>query len=267
MSGQQHRARKRFGQNFLHDQNIIGRIVNAINPQKADRLVEIGPGLGALTYPVLERVGELDVIELDRDIIPKLAAGAAQKGKLRIHSQDALTVDFRSLNTDDKMLKVYGNLPYNISTPLIFHLFEQADLIKEMHFMLQKEVVNRIAANAGESAYGRLGVMIQATARVEPLIDVPPESFAPAPKVDSGVIRIIPDADKRAQIQSMDMLKAVVRQAFSQRRKTLRNNLKELINTEEFAHLEIDPQDRPERLSVETYVHLANHISQREGSL
>jgi 16S rRNA (adenine1518-N6/adenine1519-N6)-dimethyltransferase len=150
---------------------------------------------------------------------------------------------------------------------LLFQLLELGQNIRDIHVMLQKEVVNRIAANAGESAYGRLGVMIQATARVEPLIDVPPESFAPAPKVDSGVIRIIPDADKRAQIQSMDMLKAVVRQAFSQRRKTLRNNLKALINTEEFAHLEINPQDRPERLSVETYVHLANHISQREGSL
>ena len=265
MSGQQHRARKRFGQNFLHDQNIIGRIVNAINPQKADRLVEIGPGLGALTYPVLERVGELDVIELDRDIIPKLAAGAAQKGELRIHSQDALTFDFRSLNTDDTMLKVYGNLPYNISTPLIFHLFEQADLIKEMHFMLQKEVVNRLAAAAGDKNYGRLSVMAQYHCQIMPVLHVPPGAFKPAPKVDSAVVRLIPHGVKPVTVKSESMLNQVCAQAFNQRRKTIRNSLKKLLDETQLRNLDIDPEVRAEKLSLADFARIANSIDHQEG--
>ena len=259
-------ARKRFGQNFLIDGRVIDAILASVNASPTDAVVEIGPGHGAITEGLYASGCDLTLIELDRDLIPGLLASFVTKApeRCRLINQDVLKVDFTQLNTP---LRVVGNLPYNISTPLLFQLLDLGQNIRDIHVMLQKEVVNRIAANAGEPAYGRLGVMIQATARVEPLIDVPPESFAPAPKVDSGVIRIIPDSDKRAQIQSMDMLKAVVRQAFSQRRKTLRNNLKELINTEEFEHLEINPQDRPERLSVETYVHLANHIIQREGNL
>ncbi len=261
MSGQQHRARKRFGQNFLHDQNIIGRIVNAINPQKADRLVEIGPGLGALTYPVLERVGELDVIELDRDIIPKLAAGAENKGELRIHSQDALTFDFQSLNTDDTMLKVYGNLPYNISTPLIFHLFEQADLIKEMHFMLQKEVVDRMCAGPGSKKFGRLSVMTQYYCQAVKLFDVPPICFRPAPKVMSSIVRLVPHQTKPIVAEDTDMLNKVVTTAFNYRRKTLRNALSSLISEDQLLALNIKPELRPESLTLAQYVAISNELS------
>jgi 16S rRNA (adenine1518-N6/adenine1519-N6)-dimethyltransferase len=258
-------ARKRFGQNFLIDGRVIDEILVSVNASPSDAIVEIGPGHGALTEGLYESGCDLTLIELDRDLIPALLANFVTKTpeRCRLINQDVLKVDFTHLNAP---LRVVGNLPYNISTPLLFKLLALGQNIRDIHVMLQKEVVNRIVAEAGESAYGRLGVMIQASAHAESLIDVPPESFAPAPKVDSGVIRIIPDTDKRARIQSMDMLTKVVKQAFSQRRKTSRNNLKELISTEEFEDLAINPQDRPERLSVETYVRLANYISQRERS-
>lgn len=259
-------ARKRFGQNFLIDGLVIDAILASVNASPNDAVVEIGPGHGAITEGLYASGCDLTLIELDRDLIPELTAKFVTKAprRCRLINEDILKVDFTQLNPP---LRVVGNLPYNISTPLLFQLLELGRNIRDIHVMLQKEVVNRITANAGESAYGRLGVMIQATTRVEFLIDVPPESFTPAPKVDSGVIRITPDADKRARIQSKETLRTVVRQAFSQRRKTLRNNLKELISTEEFAHLEINPQDRPERISVEAFVNLANYISQRKGGL
>ena len=253
-------ARKRFGQNFLIDGRVIDAILASVNASPTDVVVEIGPGHGAITEGLYASGCDLTLIELDRDLIPGLLARYVTKApeRCRLINQDVLKVDFTHLTAP---LRVVGNLPYNISTPLLFQLLELEQNIRVIHVMLQKEVVNRIAANAGESAYGRLGVMIQATARVEPLIDVPPESFAPAPQVDSGVIRIIPDADKRAQIQSMDMLKAVVRQAFSQRRKTLRNNFKLSEHWPLLESTDFDFTRRAETVSVEEFVAWGNRIS------
>ncbi|NCX48530.1 MAG: 16S rRNA (adenine(1518)-N(6)/adenine(1519)-N(6))-dimethyltransferase RsmA [Gammaproteobacteria bacterium] len=251
-------ARKRFGQNFLIDGRIIDAILASINASASDAVVEIGPGHGAITEGLYASQCDLTLIELDRDLVPGLLASFVSKSpeRCRLLNEDVLKVDFTELGGP---LRIVGNLPYNISTPLLFKLLELGNQIQDIHVMLQKEVVNRIAAA------GRLGVMIQATAHVEPLIDVPPESFAPPPKVDSGVIRIIPDANKRALIESTDALTQVVRQAFSQRRKTLRNNLKDVVSLDEFEALGINPQDRPERLSVETYVELGNYLGRREG--
>lgn len=257
----QHRARKRFGQNFLHDQSVIARIVDAINPSDSDHLVEIGPGLGALTYPVLERVGELDVIELDRDIIPKLQAGASGKGELRIHSHDALTFDFRSLVSDDSALKVYGNLPYNISTPLIFHLFEQADVISEMHFMLQKEVVDRMCAEPGSKKYGRLSVMTQYHCQAIALFKVAPICFSPAPKVMSAIVRLVPHNNKPFVANNEKHLNQIVTTAFNYRRKTLRNALSDFIDENGLAALDIRADLRPENLSLEEFVRISNSLS------
>ena len=256
-----HKARKRFGQNFLHDQSVIARIVDAINPSAGDNLVEIGPGLGALTYPVLEQAGELDVIELDRDIIPKLNAGAIGKGELRIHSHDALSFDFRSLAPASGELKVYGNLPYNISTPLIFHLFEQADVISEMHFMLQKEVVDRMCAEPGSKKYGRLSVMTQYHCQAIALFKVPPICFKPAPKVMSAIVRLIPYKSKPFVADDENLLNQVVTTAFNYRRKTLRNALSDHIDEPGLIALDIRPDIRPENLSLEEFVRISNSLS------
>ncbi|CAI8311424.1 MAG: 16S rRNA (adenine(1518)-N(6)/adenine(1519)-N(6))-dimethyltransferase RsmA [Oceanospirillales bacterium TMED33] len=259
-------ARKRFGQNFLVDDRVIEAILASIRASAADAIVEIGPGHGAITEGLYASQCDLTLIELDRNLVPGLLASFVSKtpGRCRLLNEDVLKVDFGQFSSP---LRIVGNLPYNISTPLLFKLLELGDQIQDIHVMLQKEVVNRIAAVPGESAYGRLGVMIQATASVEPLIEVPPESFAPPPKVDSGVIRIIPCARKRSLIASMQTLTHVVRQAFSQRRKTLRNNLKDILTSEEFEVLGINPQDRPERLSVQTYVELCNYLDRKERNI
>ncbi len=256
-----HKARKRFGQNFLHDQAVITRIVEAIDPAPDDRLVEIGPGLGALTYPVLEQAGQLDVIELDRDIIPKLQAGAVGKGELRIHSHDALAFDFRTLAQAAQSLKVYGNLPYNISTPLIFHLFEQADIIGEMHFMLQKEVVDRMCAEPGSKKYGRLSVMTQYHCQAVSLFKVAPICFRPAPKVMSAIVRLIPYQNKPVLANDADHLNRVVTTAFNYRRKTLRNALSEFIDEEGLRALGIRADVRPENLSLQEFVSISNSLT------
>ncbi len=253
----EHRARKRFGQNFLHDRGIIDRIVRAIGPHCDDRLVEIGPGLGALTRPLLAAAGRLEVVELDRDLIPKLQAGCAGEGDLIIHSADALKFDFCALVGNDK-LRVAGNLPYNISTPLIFHLLEQAHCIRDMHFMLQKEVVDRLAAEPDNKDYGRLSVMVQYRCRVERLFIVPPGAFTPAPKVDSAIVRLVPYDTPPVQVNDFAALERVVAQAFSQRRKTLRNTLKGLLDAEAIEAAGIDPQRRAETLSLEEFAALAN---------
>jgi 16S rRNA (adenine1518-N6/adenine1519-N6)-dimethyltransferase len=257
-------ARRRFGQNFLIDSRVIDAILASINPSSTDSVVEIGPGHGAITSGLYSSGCDLTLIELDRDLVPNLLASFVSKSpnRCRLINQDVLRVDFSTLGTH---LRIAGNLPYNIATPLLFKLLERGEQIKDVHVMLQKEVANRIAAAPGSSAYGRLSVMIQASSSVEPLIEVPPESFVPVPKVDSGVVRIIPNRNKRQRIQCMETLTHVVRQSFSQRRKTLRNNLKKIIRPEEFDYLGINPQGRPEQLSVETYIELGNHIAQRRG--
>ena len=254
----QHRARKRFGQNFLHDPGVIQRIVAAIDPRPGQRLVEIGPGQGALTLPLLERAGSLDVIELDRDLIAPLQALATGHGELRIHNADALKFDFRSLAQDGAPLRVVGNLPYNISTPLLFHLIAQADAIQDMHFMLQKEVVDRMAASPGSGDYGRLSVMVQFYCEVTRLFTVGPGAFRPAPKVDSAVVRLIPHRRPVVDVRDPAVFAAVVNQAFSQRRKTLRNALKRMLSDENIRAAGIDPGVRPEELNLAQFAALAN---------
>jgi 16S rRNA (adenine1518-N6/adenine1519-N6)-dimethyltransferase len=255
-----HKARKRFGQNFLHDPLVIQRIVQAINPGTGQRLVEIGPGQGAITLPLLKACRHLEVIELDRDLIQPLAEKAASTGELIIHQQDALRFDFRSLANGEK-LRTIGNLPYNISTPMLFHLIEQSDAIQDMHFMLQKEVIDRMAALPGSGDYGRLSVMVQYHCRVEPLFRVGPGAFKPAPKVDSAFVRLIPWPEPLFPVKNIEYLTTLVRQAFSQRRKTLRNALKHLLSEQEIKATGTDPSARPETISLEQYVALANQLA------
>ena len=256
-----HRPRKRFGQNFLHDPGVIRGIVAAIHPMAGERVAEIGPGLGALTAPLLEALGELDVIELDRDLIPHLERQFGDAGELRIHSTDALKFDFCSLVAQGEFLRVVGNLPYNISTPLIFHLLEQSHCIRDMHFMLQKEVVDRLAAQPGSGDYGRLGVMVQFHCRVERLFSVPPGAFNPPPKVYSAIVRLTPYAEKPVTVKDEACLRRLVAQAFGQRRKTLRNNLKPLLDSATIEALGIDPGRRPETLSLEEFAALADALA------
>lgn len=258
-----HRPRKRFGQNFLHDPGIVQRIVSTIDPKPGERLVEIGPGRGAITTGLLKAAGCLDAVELDRDLIEPLARLCADIGTLKIHSADALRFDFGSLYPGER-LRVVGNLPYNISTSLLFHLLAQADCIRDMHFMLQKEVVERIAAAPGLKVYGRLSVMIQVYCRTEPLFRIGPGAFTPAPKVDSAFLRLTPHRPLPVQVQDPSFLSRLVAQAFSQRRKTLRNSLKGLVTAEELLAQGMDPGQRAEELSVEKFVHLANAACKTE---
>jgi 16S rRNA (adenine1518-N6/adenine1519-N6)-dimethyltransferase len=253
-----HMARKRFGQNFLTDQSVISRIVGAIAPDNDHVMVEIGPGLGALTEPVADMIDSLTVVELDRDLVERLKKHPVLKDKLVVHQGDALQFDFSSLQVPGKKMKVFGNLPYNISTPLMFHLFEFAEIIETMHFMLQKEVVLRLSASPGCKAYGRLTVMAQYHCQVVPVLEVPPHSFTPAPKVDSAVVRLLPFSEKPFPCKDVTVLRHLCTTAFNMRRKTLRNNLKLLITDEEFELLNIDSSLRPEQISVEQYVALAN---------
>lgn len=260
-----HRARKRFGQNFLRDPGIISCIVRAIAVRDGDRLVEIGPGQGALTEPLLEASGgNLEVIELDRDLIPGLRVQFFNYPKLVIHEGDALKFDFPSLKGEGQALRVVGNLPYNISTPLIAHLLDARQAIADMHFMLQKEVVERLAAVPGGADWGRLSVMAQYHCRVESLFVVPPEAFVPRPKVDSAIVRLTPHAELPHPARDERLLFEVVREAFGQRRKTLRNNLKERIDAASLTALEIDPARRPQTLSLEEFVRIANHLAGSE---
>jgi 16S rRNA (adenine1518-N6/adenine1519-N6)-dimethyltransferase len=245
-----HRPRKRFGQNFLHDETVIEHILNRIDPQPGQRLVEIGPGRGALTRGLLERAGALDAIELDRDLIGPLQARFGGLGDLRVHSADALEFDFVALRGDGEPLRLVGNLPYNISTPLIFHLLEQTGAIEDMHFMLQKEVVDRMTAVPGSKAFSRLSVMVQIVCSVESLFDVPPESFDPPPKVNSSVVRLAPLVQPLVSAELMPSFCKFVRKTFSQRRKSLRNVLKGTVPPEQILALGIDPKCRSESLQL-----------------
>ena len=256
-----HRPRKRFGQNFLHDQGVIQHILDCIDPQPGEHLVEIGPGRGALTRGLLQRVGELDAIELDRDLLEPLRRSCATLGELRLHNADALKFDLRSLRTDTQRLRIVGNLPYNISTPLLFHLLERADVIQDMHFMLQKEVVKRMAAGPGSKTYGRLSVMLQVSCEVTSLFDIGPESFEPPPKVDSSVVRLCPRAEPRVARDEMQTFAALVATVFGNRRKTLRNNMRGLLDAGQISALGIDPGARAETLSIETFLHLHQALS------
>lgn len=254
-----HAPRKRFGQNFLVDSGTIAAIVQAISPRPDDILVEIGPGLGALTEPLMQRVQPLHVVEIDRDLIARLKK-LYTKEQLIIHEGDALAFDFGSLGP---RVRVAGNLPYNISTPLLFHLADFAEQIWDMHFMLQKEVVERMVAAPGDSAYGRLSVMLQYRFYLEWLIDVPPECFNPPPKVQSAVVRLIPKPLSELTALNPEHLGQVVTAAFSQRRKMLRNTLKGLFSDLELEQLQIPLTSRAEELPLATFIELANQLTRR----
>ncbi|GGY58055.1 16S rRNA (adenine(1518)-N(6)/adenine(1519)-N(6))-dimethyltransferase RsmA [Marinobacter zhanjiangensis] len=255
-----HQARKRFGQNFLHDPGVIERIVRSINPKAEDIMVEIGPGLGALTEELLAVNPRLHVVELDRDLIPVLRTRFFNYPQLQIHEADALRFDFSQLATDGP-LRVVGNLPYNISTPLIFHLLEQSGVVKDMHFMLQKEVVQRMAAGPGDNNYGRLGIMTQYFCQVQPLFEVGPGAFKPSPRVDSAIVRLIPHETLPHPARDLSMLQQVVRTAFNARRKTLRKGLGSLISAEELQTLGINDGLRPENLTLPEYVAIADYLT------
>jgi len=255
-----HKPRKRFGQHFLHDQNVIRRIILAIAPKSGEHLIEIGPGQGALTFPILKMAGQLDVVEIDRDLVADLQTHATVDGRLIVHQQDALAFDFAKLAEPAKPLRIFGNLPYNISTPMIFHLLKFSAVIADMVFMLQKEVVDRIASDAGGDNYGRLSVMVQYHCRVEALFDVSPDSFDPPPKVNSSVMRLIPYPAIPFVAKDYLNFYNLVKQAFSQRRKTLRNSLRGMLSETDWQELKMNSQARPEELTVEDFVKLSNRM-------
>jgi len=260
-----HVARKRFGQNFLIDQGVIGAIISAIDPQPGDVLVEIGPGLGALTEPLLAAMPRtqadshpLHVVELDRDLAARLSKRHSPE-RLAVHQADALQFDFSGLVPESGRLRIVGNLPYNISSPLLFRLMEMADRVTDQHFMLQKEVVERMVANAGDSAFGRLSVMLQVRYQMHMLFEVPPESFDPPPRVDSAIVRMLPRPASLVPMAQTDAFAKLVMQAFSQRRKMLRNTLREY--AAQLEQVGIEPTARAEEVSVENYVALVAAIA------
>ena len=251
------RPRKRFGQHFLHDPHVISRIIQAIKPQPDDPLIEIGPGRGAITLPLLEQVKHLAIIEIDRDLIQWWQA--KQLDKLTVHASDALKIDYCALQSDpQRQLRIIGNLPYNISTPILFKLFEHLRCIKDMHFMLQKEVVDRMCAGAGSPDYGRLSVMVQFHCEVQKLFDVSAGAFTPPPKVESSIVRLRPHAPGKYTVDQQ-VLQQLVSQAFSQRRKTLRNSLKAWFSADQIQAIGIDPGIRPEQLDLAAFITLAQH--------
>ncbi|RRJ83369.1 16S rRNA (adenine(1518)-N(6)/adenine(1519)-N(6))-dimethyltransferase RsmA [Aestuariirhabdus litorea] len=262
----EHRARKRFGQNFLHDAGVINRIIRSIAPKTGDHLVEIGPGQGALTRDLVDSGAQLDVVELDQDLVPILLAQFALKDNFALHQGDALRFDFSSLQRDGEKLRIIGNLPYNISTPLMFHLLSYQSLIEDMHFMLQKEVVDRLAAGPGDNHYGRLGIMVQYYCQVDFLFPVGSGAFNPAPKVESAIVRLRPHTELPHPARDVSLLQQVVRTAFTQRRKTLRNALKTLIDADSIDALGIDSGTRPERVSLAQFVAISDRLAERASS-
>ncbi len=265
-----HKHKKQFGQNFLNNGRIIDQIVAAIRPQENDHMVEIGPGEAALTRPLIERVKKLDIIEIDNDLIAPLKIQFATKPAFNLHHTDALKFNYATLLSEDErskqqQLRIVGNLPYNISSPLMFHLLRYADNIQDMHFMLQKEVVDRITAQPGIKAYGRLSVMLQYACQTEALFNVGPENFTPPPKVESAIVRLIPYKTKPFSAQDDTAFRDIVRQSFSQKRKTLRNNLKGWLSAQHIEQCQIDPSARAETLSVEAFVKLANLYVQQQN--
>ncbi|MDP0563060.1 MAG: 16S rRNA (adenine(1518)-N(6)/adenine(1519)-N(6))-dimethyltransferase RsmA [Candidatus Endonucleobacter sp. (ex Gigantidas childressi)] len=255
-----HKPRKRFGQNFLHDQIVIHRIIRSVNPREGDRVIEIGPGHGALTEGLLDGAKALDIIEIDRNLIPELTLRFGLNPRVRIYEADALKFDFCSLKTDARLLRLVGNLPYNISTPLIFHLLSFNELIRDMHFMLQHEVVQRLVATPGGKNYGRLSIMTQYYCSAEYLFTVGPESFKPAPKVKSAIVRLMPHVTLPYPCKNISTLEMVVRDAFGQRRKTLANSLKNYLRADDFQELGIDASDRPERLHLADFVKITDYL-------
>ena len=262
---EKHRAKKHFGQHFLHDSSVIERILRALDPQASDTLIEIGPGLGALTAPLIALVPKLTVVELDRDVLPHLRkACGAQAEKLTVIESDALRVDYSALAPAGGKLRLVGNLPYNISTPLLFHLLEHADAVQDMHFMLQKEVVDRMCAEPDDNHYGRLTVTLAARADCQNLFAVGPHSFDPPPKVDSAIVRVTP---RKAGFPLPDLatFDRLVATAFSQRRKTLSNSLKTLLGADAIRAAGVDPQARAETLPPEAFGRLTEVLLKQQA--
>jgi 16S rRNA (adenine1518-N6/adenine1519-N6)-dimethyltransferase len=260
-----HIPRKRFGQNFLQDQGVIADIINAVSPQTGDVIVEIGPGLAALTKPLMDRVPQLHAVEIDRDIVANLTERFSPE-RLVIHNADAMTFDFGALAQEiapKGRIRLVGNLPYNISTPLLFHLASFGAVIDDMHFMLQKEVVDRMVAEPSTTDYGRLSIMLQYRFVMDHVLDVPPGAFYPPPKVNSAVVRMIPWPTLPHVAQDEELLEEIVLTAFGQRRKTLRNNLKGIVSDADLESLGLDPGCRPENVDVAGYVALANLLAKR----
>jgi 16S rRNA (adenine1518-N6/adenine1519-N6)-dimethyltransferase len=258
-------AKKHLGQHFLHERGIVEKIVLAVDPQPGDRLVEIGPGQGAITFPLLQRHGSLTAIEFDRDLIAPLTAAAREFGVLTIVSGDVLDVDFTALAGGSaerpEKIRLVGNLPYNLSSPILFHALDHAAAIQDMHFMLQKEVVDRMAAGPGSKVYGRLSVMLQAYCAVTPLFKVPPGAFRPPPKVDSAVVRLVPRAPGSIDVADRSQFARVVRAAFGQRRKTLRNALNGVADSAAIEAAGLDPGARAEQIEVGGFIRLANSLA------
>ncbi len=252
-----HKARKRFGQNFLTDPMVIQRIIDSIAPQTNELFIEIGPGQAALTHPLIASGIELHLVEIDRDLAQRLALQFRAHPAVHMHVGDALKMDFAAVS-DKRKFRLVGNLPYNISTPLLFHLLTWSTLIRDMHFMLQREVVNRMAASPGTKAWGRLSIMCQYHCKIMPLFTVEPESFSPAPRVQSGFVRLIPHQKPPVHIASKKVFDQVVMQAFSMRRKTLRNSLRELLDVSLIEQAGIDPGLRAEVLGLEQFAALSN---------
>ena len=252
-----HVAKKKFGQNFLKDSSIIHAIIQSIQPLQNDLLVEIGPGLGALTKPLLEKTKHLFAIELDRDIVNWMQ-NQYSKNNITIFNEDVLNFNFHQF---DKKIRIVGNLPYNISTPILFKCIEDIKIIADLHFMLQKEVVDRMIAAPSSSEYGRLSVMLQYYFAMEHLVHVPKESFDPEPKVESSFVRLIPYDNYPFVANNIDQFGKIVKEAFSQRRKTIRNTLKNFMNANDFENIDINPQLRAENLSVSDFVKISNYLS------
>ncbi|MCU7958976.1 MAG: 16S rRNA (adenine(1518)-N(6)/adenine(1519)-N(6))-dimethyltransferase RsmA [gamma proteobacterium symbiont of Bathyaustriella thionipta] len=257
-SAANHRPRKRFGQNFLRDSSVIDRIVSSIAASKSDHLVEIGPGQAALTRPLLKPAGQLDVVEIDRDLAARLSDDMGHQDHFRLFTVDALKFDFCQLVASGRPLRIVGNLPYNISTPILFHLTKQRHCVQDLHLMLQKEVVERMAAAPGSRIYGRLSVMLQIAWQITPLFQVSPASFFPPPKVDSSVVRLTRLTEPPAPIKDELHFARIVGDAFAQRRKTIRNSLKNHISATELQALDIDPIRRPETLSIDEFARISN---------
>jgi 16S rRNA (adenine1518-N6/adenine1519-N6)-dimethyltransferase len=255
-------AKKSLGQHFLHERGIVDKLVLAIDPRPGDRIVEIGPGQGALTFPLLDRHGALTAIEFDRDLLEPLTAAAKAHGALTLIHADVMNIDFSALAgdspADDRRIRLVGNLPYNLSSPILFHALDHAAAVRDMHFMLQKEVVDRMAAGPGSKVYGRLSVMLQAYCTVTALFNVSPGAFRPPPKVDSAVVRLVPRPPEQIGIDDPRRFADVVRAAFGQRRKTLRNAVSSVCTADQIVAAGIDPQHRAEQLEVADFVRLAN---------
>ncbi|GMQ96688.1 MAG: 16S rRNA (adenine(1518)-N(6)/adenine(1519)-N(6)) -dimethyltransferase RsmA [Gammaproteobacteria bacterium] len=254
-----HKSRKRFGQHFLHDQQVIQKIIVAVHPDTTQHILEIGPGHGALTDMLISKAGKLDAVELDRDLANELMQRFHGVNHFHVHQGDILKFDLHKVQFNGR-LRLIGNLPYNISTPLLFRMRDQIECIEDMHFMLQKEVAQRICAEPGNRSYGRLSVMMQYAFQVEILFHIPPASFNPPPKVDSSFLHFIPHSRPPVHIDNHDVFELTVSTAFSQRRKTLRNTLKQLISESGIRALGIDPGARPETLTLAQFALISNTL-------